>query len=166
MPMQALLKDLCSVLKREKELIGEMQAAATRQSAALRKNDPVSLGKATGDLLSLAQQMELLKNDRLKVQAQLARRAGLPEGARLAGILEALPPVPERWEAQRLVDDLRLAALELAAVTRLNNLLAQNGLRFCEQLLAVLGQGTLRLYHPGGTVETSTGSPSILDKSV
>ncbi|WP_156896826.1 flagellar export chaperone FlgN [Desulfovirgula thermocuniculi] len=168
MTVHELLAELRFLLQREKEIMGEMLEAAGRQTAALRKNDASLAGKAAGELLFLAQQLELLKESRRRVQSDLARRAGLAEEARLAEVLEALPPVPDCLEARRLADELRLAALELSAATRLNNLLAQNGLRFCAQLLAAFGQVTVRLYHPAkGAQETGMpGALSVLNESV
>lgn len=168
MPVQDLLAALRFLLQREKEVMVEMLGVAGRQTAALRQNDARLAGRAAGELLFLAQQLELLKEDRRRVQSEIARRSGLPEEARLTAILDALPDAPDCLEARRLADELRLAALELSAATRLNNLLAQNGLRFCAQVLSAFGRVPVRLYHPAkGAQETGmSGALTVLNESV
>ncbi|SHJ53697.1 flagellar export chaperone FlgN [Desulfofundulus thermosubterraneus] len=164
--MQELIEELVSILKEELAALEKMAAAAEKQNAALRKNSGDSLNEATRELEFLARHMEELKATRTRVQEYVRRACGLFPGAPLAELVAAMPPVLGRQEAMNLVADLRGKARELAELVRLNNLLAQNALRFCERLLKAIAPTPAKTYLPDGAMDKGSTGPSFVDKSV
>lgn len=164
--MQELMEQLVSMLKEELIALEKMAAAAEKQNAALRRNSGESLNEATRELEFLARQMEELKAARTRVEEYAARACGLPPGAPLAELVAAMPPVPGGQEAMNLVAELREKARELADLIRLNNLLAQNALRFCKLLLRAVDPAPAKTYLPDGAMDKGGMGPSFVDKSV
>ncbi|MGB9804405.1 flagellar protein FlgN [Desulfofundulus sp.] len=165
--MQELLKELMSILSKELAALEKMVAAAEKQNAALRKNSTDSLNEAARELESLARQIEELKAARTRVQENMERACGLPPGVPLVDLFAAMPPVSGREEALNVVTDLREKARKLAELVRLNNLLAQNALRFCERLLKVIAPvPAAKTYLPDGAMNKSNIGLSLIDKSV
>lgn len=164
--MQGLIEELVSILKEELVALEKMAVAAKKQNDALRKNNGDSLNEATRELELPAQHMEELNAARIRAQESLGRACGLSPGAPLAELVAALPPVPGRQEAMELVEALRGKARELAELVRLNSLLAQNALRFCERLLRAVAPASAKAYLPDGAMDKGGTGPSFVDKSV
>ncbi|NHM28195.1 flagellar protein FlgN [Desulfofundulus sp. TPOSR] len=164
--MQGLMEELVSILKAELAALEKMAVAAEKLNDALRKNSGDSLNEATRELEFLARQMEELKAASTRVQECAGRACGLSPGAPLAELVAALPPVPGRQEAMNLVAELRGKARELADLIQLNNLLAQNALRFCDRLLRAIAPAPAKTYLPDGAMDKGGTGPSFVDKSV
>jgi hypothetical protein len=160
------IHQLVAILEDELAEVEKMTAAARRQNDALRRNDGEKLLEATGELELLARALKALQAARSEVQARVGRDCGLPPGTPLAEVVAALPLVPVARQAAHLEAGLREKARELAELIRLNNLLAQNGLRFCSLLLRAVDPSRTRTYLPDGAVSKDGANPPLLDKSV
>ena len=153
------LPDLAAVLWRQREMLEELSFRLECEQLLLAAGRTRRLARATGEVETLLDQLQLLEIHRAAASDLACREVGLPPGARLEELAAAAEPP---WSGVLLEHRNALLTLtgELSVLAETNRHLMSAGFRAVESALARLG------VHPGPSsvgydAQGRTGLPVI-----
>jgi FlgN protein. len=141
--MEALIKDLETILENELALHEQLLEAALTMNNAIKKEDLATVRKTAGKHDELTCQIEALEEKRLTANDKLARHLGAENHVNLFRIIELLP----RNLSAKLADlrtRLKRTMAELKKTTTSNQILLNESLYTIAKTFELLGSVTAK----------------------
>lgn len=163
------LPDLAAVLWRQRELLERLVYRLECEQLLLAAGRTRFLAIATGEVETLLDELRIVEVQRAAAADQVAREAGLPDGASLEELAGGAQPP---WTGVLIEHRNALLTLtgELSALAETNRHLMAAGLKAVEQALAGLGlrQGTTSVGYDaqGRSASISSGGATVVDRTL